>query len=168
MQEDGRVVEDEVHTGPLLHHLKRGTENCAAKIRSRIAESALEAVGPGRKVSVLWDNAQFIFVIGDDLSEFLLDILGVHWLTTDTRQDACGLLEPSLDDEVSWRFREEKETSCKDSSWNELNGDRDTVGAAVEAVFGAVVNASRNQQTKSNGELVARNNSTANLAGSNL
>jgi hypothetical protein len=32
LQEGGRVVEDEVDTGPLLHHLERGSENRAAQV----------------------------------------------------------------------------------------------------------------------------------------
>ena len=47
LQEDGGVVEDEVHAGPLLHHLQGGAEDRAAEIGGRLGETALEAVGPG-------------------------------------------------------------------------------------------------------------------------
>lgn len=46
LEERGRVVEDEVDTSPLLHHLHGGTENGSSQVRLASPERTLEAVGP--------------------------------------------------------------------------------------------------------------------------
>lgn len=46
LEEDGGVVEDEVDTGPLLHHLQRGTEDGLAEVGVGLEDGAREAVGP--------------------------------------------------------------------------------------------------------------------------
>jgi len=46
LEEDGGVVEDEVDTGPLLHHLERGTENGLAEVGVGLEDGSGEAVGP--------------------------------------------------------------------------------------------------------------------------
>jgi hypothetical protein len=46
LQEDSGVVEDEVYTSPLLHHLQGSSEDRAAEIGAGLSETALEAVGP--------------------------------------------------------------------------------------------------------------------------
>ena len=93
LEEDGRVVEDEVDTSPLLHHsreglaqssvadgrgeglLERCSEDCATHVGRGLEEGTLEAVGPAGEVAVLGDNAHFIFVVGNNFSKLLLDIL---------------------------------------------------------------------------------------------
>ncbi len=84
LEEDGGVVEDKVDARPLLHHLQGGTEDRAAEVGAGLAEAALEAVGPGGEVAALGDDAHLIFVVGNDLSQFLLDVLGVLGLAADT------------------------------------------------------------------------------------
>lgn len=90
---------------------------------------------------MLGNYAHLIFVVGDDLSKFLLNVLRLGRLSTDTGQDSSGLVKLSLDNEVPWRFWEQEEASSKDDSWNQLDGNRDSVGAAVEAVLGGIIDA---------------------------
>ena len=46
LEEGSRVVEDEVDTSPLLHHLERGTKNRAAQVGLLVKQATLEAVHP--------------------------------------------------------------------------------------------------------------------------
>ena len=46
LQEGGRVVEDEIHASPLLHHLQRSTEDGAAQVGFGMGKAALKAVHP--------------------------------------------------------------------------------------------------------------------------
>jgi len=138
-EEGGTEVEDEVDTSPLLHHLKRGTEDRAAKIAARLEQRALEAVGPGAEVAALRDDLQFILVVGNDLGDFLLDVLRVAGLTTNTRKSSDGLVELTTLDEVTRRFWKGEKTNSKDESPKHLDGDWDTVRAGVTAVLGAIV-----------------------------
>jgi len=46
LQEDSGVVEDEVDTGPLLHHLHGSSQNGATNIGARLEERTTEAVRP--------------------------------------------------------------------------------------------------------------------------
>jgi hypothetical protein len=46
LEERSRIVEDEVDTSPLLHHLEGGTEDSATKVALCLPEGAGEAAGP--------------------------------------------------------------------------------------------------------------------------
>jgi len=46
LEESGTEVEDEVDTGPLLHHLERSSEDSTAEVGGWVAETTLEAVHP--------------------------------------------------------------------------------------------------------------------------
>ena len=107
-------------------------------------------------------------MVGNNLSKFLLDVLGVLGLAADTRQDGSGLLELSLDDEVSWGFWEDEEPSRENDGRDELDGDRDAVGARIQSVLGRVVDARGNHEPNGDGELISSNNGTTDLAGSDL
>jgi hypothetical protein len=107
-------------------------------------------------------------VVGDDFSKFLLDVLGVLGLAADTSQDSGCLLEFSVDDEVSWGFWEEEESSCEDDGWDELDGDRDAVGAGVQSVLGSIVDAGGDHETDGDGKLISSNNGASDLAGSDF
>ena len=69
-------------TSPLLHHLKGGAKNSSADIAAGLEQATTETVEPTVKVTALWDDLEFIFVIGDDLSQFLLNQFGVAGLTS--------------------------------------------------------------------------------------
>jgi hypothetical protein len=168
LQEDSGVVEDEVYTSPLLHHLQGSSEDRAAEIGAGLSETALEAVGPWREVAALGDDAHLIFMVGNDLSQFLLDVLRVLGLAANTWQDSSCLLKLSVDDEVSGGFWEEEESSCEDDGWDELDGDRDAVRAGIQSVLGGIVDAGGNHKTQGDGELITSDNGTTNLAGSDF
>lgn len=46
LKEGGSEVEDEVDTGPLLHHLERGAEDDTTEVARLVPEAATEAIGP--------------------------------------------------------------------------------------------------------------------------
>jgi hypothetical protein len=111
--EEGRSeVEDEVDTSPLLHHLKRGTENGATQVTAGFPETALEAVGPAADPAALRNDLEFIFVIGNDLCQFLLNVLRFSGLSTKPRQRKCGFLNVATLDKISRRLSQEEETSA--------------------------------------------------------
>ena len=86
LQEWSRIVEDEVDTGPLLHHLERSTQNCAAKIGLLVSQTTLEAVEPAAEPASGRDHLSLILVVGNDLSNFDLNVLRLGWLTTEARE----------------------------------------------------------------------------------
>lgn len=127
LEEGSRVVEDEVDTGPLLHHLHGGTEDGSAKVRLGVPERTLEAVGPRAEPSGGGDHLTLVLLVGDDLGNLRLDVLGVLGLTTDARKSINSLFDLTALDEVSGRVGEEEETTSKDDSPGELDTDGDLV-----------------------------------------
>ena len=83
LEEGGPKVEDEVDPGPLLHHLHGGPQYGAAQVAVTLPEGALEAVGPTGKVAALRRDLELVFMVGDDLRQFLLDVFRVTWLATE-------------------------------------------------------------------------------------
>jgi hypothetical protein len=167
-EEGGSKVEDKVDTGPLLHHLKRGTENGAAQVAVGGPEASSEAVGPGLEVTTLGDDGHLILVVGDNLSELLLDIVRVGGLVTDATKHLGGLGEIALADEVTGRLGKEEETNSKDDGPDELDGDGNAVRARVGAVLSAIVDAGGSHETNGDTELVSRDDGTTDLAGSDF
>ena len=62
---------------PLLHHLHRSTEDSSAEVRLAIPEAALEAVGPAADKGCRRDDLALVLLVGDDLGDLRLDVLGV-------------------------------------------------------------------------------------------
>lgn len=153
-EEDRAEVEDEVDTGQLLHSLHADTDSGAAKVGGRAGDLALEAGCPGADVAGLRKNGHLVLVVGNDLSEFILDVLGVDRLATDTTKRLSGLVELAFLDPVTGRFGEESKTGGKDDSPQELNGDWDAVRTSIAAVLGGIDNAVGKQNTNGNTELV--------------
>ncbi len=73
IEEGGAKIEDEIDTGPLLHHLHRSTQNRAAEVGTRFPETSFEAIGPAAPVAALGNHLQFVFVVGDNLGKFVLN-----------------------------------------------------------------------------------------------
>jgi len=73
-EEDSSEVEDKVNTGQLLHHLHQYTDSGTAAVAVALEDAALEAVGPATNVACLRDDLLFIFVVRNNLSQFILDI----------------------------------------------------------------------------------------------
>ena len=168
LEEGGTEVENEVDTSPLLHHLKRCTEDGSAQIGRWVPKTTLEAVVPGAEVTTLWDDRHLVLVVGNDFSQFLLDVFGSLRLATKTGKDLGGLLEVALLDEVTWGFWEQQKTTTEDESPEDLDGNRDTVRSAVSSVLGSIVDARSEEDTDGDAELVSGDECSTDLLGSDL
>ncbi|KAI2255605.1 hypothetical protein LOZ10_005651, partial [Ophidiomyces ophidiicola] len=168
LEEGGAEVEDEVDAGPLLHHLQGDAEDGATQVAGRVGQRAAEAVEPGGKVAVVRHDLQLVLVVGDDLGELLLDVLGVDGLAAEGGEGGLGAVEVVLLDEVAGRLGQQEEADGEDEGPEHLQGDGDAVGAGVGAVLGAVVDARGEQQADGDAELVAGDDGAAHLAGRDL
>merc|ERR1711967_111254 len=100
-QEWRRVVEDEVHTSPLLHHLKRGSEDSLAKVGVGLEDRAAEAVHPAIGPAASRDERTLVLLVGNNLGKFSFDVLRILRLTTDAGESLARLLDPATLDVVS-------------------------------------------------------------------
>merc|ERR1712111_187785 len=100
-QEWRRVVEDEVHTSPLLHHLKRGSEDSLAKVGVGLEDRAAEAVHPAIDPAASRDERMLVLLVGNNLGKFSFDVLRILRLTTDAGESLARLLDPATLDVVS-------------------------------------------------------------------
>jgi len=114
LEKGGSKVKDEVYTGELLHHLHGNAEKGSSEITAAVEKGALETIGPRAEVAALGDHAHFVLVIGDDLGQFLLDVVRVTWLATESFQDVCGFGQVSFFDEVTGGVREVEQTGGED------------------------------------------------------
>ncbi|KFZ02513.1 hypothetical protein V500_00150 [Pseudogymnoascus sp. VKM F-4518 (FW-2643)] len=167
-EKDGSEVEDEVDTSQLLHHLEDYAEDRAADIGGALEDGAVEAVGPALEVGGLRDDLHLVLVVGDDLGELVLDVVGVNWLATNGCEGLGGALELALLDEETGRLGQEEETSREDDGPQELHGDGDTVGSGIIAALGGVDNAVGEEDTDGDAELVTGHEGTADLLGRDL
>lgn len=119
-QERGTEVEDEVDTGQLLHHLDRCTEDGLSQVGSRVPQSTSETSGPRREVTILGNELSLVFVVGDNLGEFLGDVVGVGGLTSDPGEGGSSFVDSALLDEPSRRLGEEEESSSEDQTGCQL------------------------------------------------
>lgn len=167
-EEDGTKVEDKVDTGPLLHHLHRGTEDGSSQVGSRVPEGTRETLGPTGKVTTGRDQSGLELIVGNDLSQFRFNVERVGGLVTDTGENGAGSVVHSLLDKVSGRLGQPEETTGKDDGPGELDANRDSVGTGVEPVLCCVIDTGCQQETNGDGELVTRHELSSNLSGSNL
>lgn len=168
LEEGGAKVEDEVDTGPLLHHLQRRTQNGAAQVAALLEQGALEAVEPRVEVAALGNDGQLVLVVGDDLGELVLDEVGLDGLVAEAGEGGGGEVELALLDKVAGRVGQEEQADAQDQGPEDLDGDRDAVRAAVVAVLGSVVDGRGEQETNGDAELVSGDDGAANLAGRDL
>jgi len=168
LEERSGVVEDEADTSPLLHHLKRGTENGLAEVGVGLEERTLEAVGPTADPAGGWNQGALVLLVGNNLGKLGLDVLRVGWLTTQAAKSITSLLNATTLDEVTWGVWKEEKTDTKNKTEDELDTDWDTVRASVRAVLGGVVDARSEEETDGNAELVSRDEGTTNLAWADL
>jgi len=168
LEERSRVVEDEVDTSPLLHHLQRGTKDGLAQVAALLPERTLEAVGPTRNPASGGDHGTLVLLVGDDLRELSLDVVRVAGLATESGQCVTGSLDVTTLDEVTRRVGKEEETTTENNTEDELDADGNAVRASVVDVLGTIVNACSQQETDSDAELVTGNESTSDLARANL
>lgn len=124
-----------------------------------------EAVHPGRDESAGWDDATLILLVGNDFSKLVLDVLGLGGLTTKSAESGACFLKLSTLDKVTWRVWEEQQATTEDCGPCKLNTDGNAVSTAVLAVLSCVDDAGSKEDTDSNAELVASDESTTNLLG---
>ena len=67
----------------------------------------------------------------------------------------CGFLEVALLDEITRGLGKEEETRCENDSPEHLDGNRDTVGASIFSILGAIIDARSEQNAECDAELVA-------------
>ena len=82
LEERSRVVEDEVDTRPLLHHLDGCSQDSATKVALGFPYATREAAGPTGKVTVPGYDLALVLGVRHDFCEFNFDIFGVFRLTT--------------------------------------------------------------------------------------
>ena len=150
---------------PLLHHLQRSTQDGLAQVRVGLPQRALEAVGPAAEPGGRGDQLALILLVGDDLGELNLDVLGALGLAAQAGERVGGLGEVALLDEEAGRVGEEHQTAAQDEGPGELDGDRDAVRASVGALLGGVHDARGEHDTDGDAELVAGDERTTDLAG---
>ena len=155
LKEGSRVVEDEVDTSPLLHHLERGAENGTTQVGLLDREATGEAVHPAGEPPGGWDELSLVFLIGNNFSKLDANIFRVARLTTEAGEGISCSLEVTLLDIVSRRVWEEEETTAEDDSPCKLNGDGDSVCASIGAVLGSVDDDRGEQDTDGDAELVS-------------
>ena len=175
LQEGCGVVEDEVDTSPLLHHLEGSTENGLAEVGVGLEEGALEAVHPSGKPATSRDKLALVLLVGDDLGKFEFDQgpevggIGASWVyTTDLHQGLLGLIGTAALDEVTRGVGKASNTSTQDKTPSELDTDGNAVLATVTTVLNGVVDAGSEKETNGDAELVTGDERTTNLLGANL
>ncbi len=99
-------------------------------------------------------------MVGNDLSQLILNVVGIDWLPTDSGQGFGGSLELALLDKVSRRLREDEETNGEDDSPEELDSDWDSIRAGIVAVLSGVDNTIGQQDTDGYTELIPCHHST--------
>jgi len=133
-QEGGGVVEDEVDTGPLLHHLHGGSEDGLAQVGVGLEDGATEAVGPALVPATSGDDGALVFLVGNNLGELGLDVLAVLGLTTESGEGVASLLDAATLDEVSRGVGKACNTTTEDDTPSKLDADGNAVLAAVTTV----------------------------------
>lgn len=165
LQEGGGEVEDEVDTSPLLHHLKRGTEDGTTQVGLLLPERTSEAILPASEPTSIRDDAALVFFVGNNLSNLGFNIFGVTGLATESAESVDGIIDTALLDKVTRRVRQEQKTGTENNGPDVLNANGNTIGSSILAVLGSVDDARRQHETNGNAELVASNESSSDCLG---
>ena len=168
MEERCGIVEDEVDTSPLLHHLERGAEDGLAQIGVGLEERAAEAVHPPIKPAACRNERPLVFLVGDDLSKFGFDVLRLRRLTTKLAQRSARLLNTSPLDEETWRVGEEQQTDAENQTPSELDGDWNAERSTVLAVLHSVVDNRCQHDANGDTELVPCDQGASDFARADL
>jgi hypothetical protein len=164
LQEGSRVVEDEVDTSPLLHHLEGSSEDRAAQVGLGLPQRPLEAVGPAGEPTGAGDQVALILLVGNDLGKFDLDVLRLARLATKATESIGGSLDVASLDKVTGRVGQEEKTNTEDQAPGELDGDGNAIGTGVIAVLGRIHDDGGQHDTDGDAELVASDQSATDLA----
>lgn len=131
LEEGGRVVENEVDARPLLHHLKRSTENGATDVAASYPKRAGEALEPAGKVTCGRDYFRFILGIGDDFSQFRSDVVRVLGLTAKSGEHGTSVLDTIFLDVVTGGLGKQVKANAEDQTPGKLDADGDTVRPGI-------------------------------------
>jgi len=104
-------------------------------------------------------------VVSKNLSEFILDIFRVQRLATDTTEGGSSLIQLALLDPVTRGLWEESETDGQNYSPQELDCDRNSIGASVASVLSGIYNAVGEQDTNGDAELITYKSQNVSHAG---
>ena len=168
LEEGGRVVEDEVDTGPLLHHLERSSEDGLSQVGRWVEDGSTETGGPGAEPGGGRHHASLVLGVGDNLGKLSLDQGRVLVLSTETGQDVSGSGNVLTLDKVSGRLGEHEETESEDGTPSELETDGDSVSTVVGPVLGEVDDDRGDHDTDGDAELVSRDQSSSDLSGADF
>ena len=149
----------------MLHHLHGSTEDGTSKVAAGLAKTTLETSGPTAPVCIGRHDLHFIFVIGDNFREFVLDVVGRDGLAAESGQTSRGLVKLTFLDEITRRFRKQEKADGKDDSPRHLDGDRDAVGSGIRTILRGVVDARGQEDPNGDAELVTGHNRATDLAG---
>ena len=97
----------------------------------------MEPAGP---VTSDRDHSAFIFGIGDNLSEFIGDVVGILGLTTKSSKHGTSAVDPLFLDKVTGGLGKKVKTNAEDQTPSKLDTNRDTVGSGICPVLGGVCN----------------------------
>lgn len=148
-----------------MHHLEGGSQDGTAQVRLLDPKATSETILPASEPAGIGDNAALVFLVGDDLREFSLNVFGVGRLIADNAEGLPGFFDAALLDEIARRVREEYKSSSQNDCPDKLDCNRNAEGTGVLAFFGAVDQARRQHETDGDTELVASDNSTSNTLG---
>ena len=157
------VIENKIYSGPLLEHLEERADKDLANVGVAVADTASEAAEPADLT-----NLHLVLVVGLDLCELILNILGADRLSTDTSQRISSLVKLLLLNKETRRFWKESESNSEDQGPGELDTDRNAIGSGIVAVLHSVGDDGCKHQTNGDGKLVARNNGATNTLWSDL
>jgi len=87
-----------------LHHLNGSTENSLSQVGCWVPKRAGETSHPRSEVTTGGHELSLVFVVGDDLSELLGNVVGFGGLSSNPSESSCGLIDSALLDEPSGRF----------------------------------------------------------------
>jgi len=88
-------------TSQLLHHLNGCTENSLSQVGCWVPERAGETSHPRSKVTTSRHELSLVFVVGNDLGEFLGNVVGFCGLSSNPGKSSGGLVDSALLDEPS-------------------------------------------------------------------
>src|SRR2546421_9334629 len=121
-------------------------------------------------------------MIGNDLGQLVLDIFRLDGLATDGRESlgcflefACCKVSCQIGEVVShlltllyietWGLRKEEQAKTDDDCPEELNSDRDSIGAGVETILRCIHDTVGEKNADGDAKLVAGDEGTANSLG---
>lgn len=165
LEEGCGVVEDEVDTSPLLHHLERSAQDGKTQVGVAPPQATLEAVGPRSEPGGVGDKLALVLLVGDNLSKLNLNVLGLAGLATETGERVGGFVQPAALDKVTGRVGQEDQATSQNGTPDELDANGDSVSLGATDAFGAVYDTRGEQQSDGDAELVASDEGATDLAG---